>query len=79
MPQSNFNDENMKQHPAQKSLDVMRWLVNATTNKGDLVVDPFCGSGTTGIACKQLNREFHGIEIDDDYINIANKRIATYG
>ena len=79
MPQSNFKDENMKQHPAQKSLDVMRWLVNAVTNKGDMVVDLFCGSGTTGIAAKQLDRNFHGIEINPEYIEIAKNRISTYG
>ena len=79
MPQSNFNDQNMKQHPAQKSVDVMRWLVNATTRKGDLVVDPFCGSGTTGIASMQLGRSFHGIEINKEYIEIAKGRIAAYG
>ena len=78
-PQSNFNNENMKQHPAQKSIQVMRWLVNATTNKGDMVVDPFCGSGTTGIACAQLDRSFHGIEKNEEYIQLAKNRIATYG
>ena len=78
-PQSNFNDENMKQHPAQKSIEVMKWLVNAATSKGELVADPFSGSGTTGVASNQLGRSFHGIEINKEFIELANKRIATYG
>ena len=78
-PQSNFNDENMKQHPAQKSIEVMKWLVNAATSKGELVADPFSGSGTTGMAANQLGRSFHGIEINKEFIELANKRIATYG
>jgi DNA modification methylase len=78
-PQSNFNAENMKQHPAQKSIEVMKWLVNAATSKGELVADPFSGSGTTGIAANQLGRSFHGVEINKEFIELANKRIAAYG
>ena len=79
VPQSNFNDENMKQHPAQKPVSLMRWLVNATSRQGELVVDPFCGSGTTGVACRQLNRRFHGVEKDKGFIKIAKNRISAYG
>lgn len=79
VPQSNFNDADRKVHPAQKPASVMRWLINACTQPGELVVDPFCGSGTTGIAATQLNRLFHGIENDDEMAEIARKRIATYG
>jgi ParB-like chromosome segregation protein Spo0J len=79
VPQTNFNNENMKQHPAQKPIEVMRWLVNATTKPGDLVVDPFCGSGTTGIAATQLRRRFHGIETSAEYLEMAEGRLALYG
>jgi hypothetical protein len=79
VPQSNFKDENRKIHPAQKPVSVMRWLVNATTAPGDLVVDPFCGSGTTGIAAVQLKRKFHGIETDSEMLAKAEERIACYG
>ena len=79
VPQSNFNGVNQKQHPTQKPLSVMRWLINATTEPGELVCDPFAGSGTTGIAAVQLKRRFHGIEIDPEYIKLAQKRIACYG
>ena len=78
-PQSNFKDENMKQHPAQKPLEVMRWLVNAATLAGEMVADPFSGSGATGIAAMQLGRSFHGIEINPDFIVLASNRIVTYG
>jgi DNA modification methylase len=79
VPQSNFNDADTKQHPAQKPLSVMRWLVNATTQPGDLIVDPFCGSGTTGIAAIQLKRKFHGIEQDKEFRNLSERRISQYG
>jgi len=79
VPQTNFNDADTKQHPAQKPVSVMRWLVNAVSEPGGLIVDPFMGSGTTGIAALQLNRQFHGIETDKDYLELAERRIASYG
>ena len=79
VPQSNFNGAEMKQHPAQKPVSVMRWLVNAVTRAGELVCDPFVGSGTTGIAALQLGRRFHGIENNAEYLAVAKGRIATYG
>ncbi len=79
VPQENFNDENMKQHPAQKPVSVMLWLVNTLTEPGELVCDPFCGSGTTGIAAMQLGRRFHGIDTGKDYLEIAKGRIESYG
>ena len=45
------------------------------SNEGDVVLDPFMGSGTTGVACKKLKRDFIGIEIDDKYFKIADERI----
>lgn len=62
-------------HPTQKPIEVMEWIVNRLTNKGDLVLDPFCGSGSTGIACINKNRRFVGIELEDAYFNMANERI----
>jgi DNA modification methylase len=78
VPQSNFNDADAKQHPAQKPVSVMRWLINAVTKPGELVCDPFAGSGTTGIAAVQLGRRFHGIENNPEYLEIAKGRIATH-
>jgi DNA modification methylase len=53
----------------------MRWIVERTTRKGDTIFDPFMGSGTTGVACVQLGRNFIGCEIDPKYFAIAEKRI----
>ena len=64
-----------KYHPNEKPVDLMRDFVLNSTNEGDKVLDPFMGSGTTCLACKQTNREYYGIEIDEKYYNIAKKRI----
>jgi len=64
-----------KDHPTQKPLKVMEWLVTLCTNPGDTVLDPFMGSGTTGVACIQTGRKFIGIEIDPGYFEIAKQRI----
>ena len=62
-------------HPCPKPVKVMRWLVAEATEPGETVVDPFMGSGTTGIACAQLGRRFIGIEIEPKYFEIALRRI----
>ena len=79
VPQSNFVAANEKRHPAQKPVAVMRWLVNAISAPGELVADPFCGSGTTGVAALQLGRNFHGVETDKGYRELADERIQSYG
>ena len=62
-------------HPTQKNLGLMKELVKIHSNQGDTVIDPFMGSGTTGVACKNLNRHFIGIEQDANYFEIAKGRI----
>jgi len=62
-------------HPTRKPVALMRYFVLTYTNPGDTVIDPFMGSGTTGVACMQTGRNFIGIEIDEHYFNIAKKRI----
>lgn len=79
VPQSNFKGQDMKQHPAQKPVSVFRWLISALTQPSELVCDPFCGSGASGIAALQLRRKYHGIEINPDYVELAKRRIAAYG
>lgn len=64
-----------KLHPNQKPLEIMRYLVNLFTNVGDVVLDPFMGSGTTGVACVNNERGFIGIEQDPKYFKVAKKRI----
>ncbi|GGB84975.1 DNA-methyltransferase [Deinococcus soli (ex Cha et al. 2016)] len=63
-------------HPTAKPVDLMRWLVATYSNPGDVVLDPFTGSGTTGVACVQLGREFIGMELDATYHALASQRIA---
>lgn len=66
----NFND-----HKTVKPLSLCRYLINLVTKPGSIVLDPFIGSGTTAIACKELNRKFIGIEINKQYIDIATQRL----
>lgn len=70
---------NTNLHPTQKPLSLMEYLVNTYTNEGDTVLDFTMGSGTTGVACKDLNRNFIGIEVDKNYFEIAKKRIENTG
>lgn len=62
-------------HPNEKPLRVMQKLIRNASDKGQTVLDPFMGSGTTGVACVQTGRKFIGIEIDPGYFDIAVKRI----
>jgi len=62
-------------HPAQFPEQIAHDIVISWSNAGDMVLDPFMGSGTVGVACKKLNRYFIGIEIDQNYFSIAEKRI----
>ena len=65
------------EHPTQKPITLMRWIIENYTKPNDLIIDPFMGSGTTGVACAQTGRRFVGIELDPDYFKIAEKRIAN--
>jgi site-specific DNA-methyltransferase (adenine-specific) len=69
------NDNHNSLHPTQKPVALFEYLIKTYTNEGDTVLDNVMGSGTTGIACKNLNRQFIGIELDENYFNIAKKRI----
>jgi len=62
-------------HPTQKPLALVERIILAATDPGDLVLDPFCGSGTTGVACARLGRRFAGFELDGSYLKVAAKRI----
>jgi len=74
IPPVNFTQE--KNHPAEKPVNLIKKMLENSTKKGDLVLDTFLGSGTTAVACKELQRNFIGIEIDPKYIKIANERLA---
>ena len=75
---SNANQNN-KIHPTQKPVELMAYLIKTYTEEGDLVLDPFIGSGTTAIACLELNRRFIGIEISPEYCKMAEERIQKAG
>ena len=66
-----------KFHPTQKPLDAMKTLVEAFSKPGDLVIDPFMGSGTTCLAAYQAGRNYLGIELDPNYYTIASQRLMT--
>ena len=55
----------------------MSWLIRLVSKEGDTVLDPFMGSGTTGVACKRLNRRFIGFELNKEYCDIAEKRLLN--
>ena len=62
-------------HPTIKPIKLMSYLITLFTREGDYVLDPFMGSGTTGLACKLLNRNFIGIDYTEEYFNIAEERL----
>ena len=64
-----------KLHPTQKPIDLMKVLIENSSNENDIVLDCFCGSGSTGVACLESNRNFIGCEIDKKYYDIAVERI----
>lgn len=64
-------------HPTQKPVDLLEYLIRTYTNENDLVLDFTMGSGSTGVACLNTNRKFIGIEIDENYFNIAKDRIEA--
>ena len=83
-PEKNFTDvwkfnitssSETTYHPTQKPLALIKRIVETSSRKSDTILDPFMGSGTTGVACVQLNRNFIGYEISPDYFKIAEKRI----
>ncbi len=73
-PQSNFK-KNKLIHPTQKPLELLKHLVDISTKENDLVLDCFAGSGTTGVACKELNRKYILIEKDKEYFKLMEKRL----
>jgi len=72
-----FGDKGKSLHPTQKPVALMEYLIKTYTNESETVLDFCMGSGTTGVACKNLNRKFIGIELDENYFNIAEKRITN--
>lgn len=70
------NNGDRRAHPSQKPIAVMKWCIQ-TFSSGETILDPFMGSGTTGVAAVQLGRKFTGIEIDPKYFEVACRRIRA--
>ena len=70
-----FNRDKKTVHPTQKPVALLEYLIKTYTNEGETVLDNCMGSGSTGVACKNTNRKFIGIELDETYFNIAKDRI----
>nr|DAI83381.1 MAG TPA: adenine-specific methyltransferase [Caudoviricetes sp.] len=73
-----FKKTNNKLHPTQKPVDMIEFMISKFSDKGDVILDPFMGSGSTAVACINTNRSFIGIEIDNDYFNIAKERVNNH-
>jgi adenine-specific DNA-methyltransferase len=74
----NRSSEERMPHPAQFPLDLISRLILGFSNLGDLVIDPFMGSGTVGVACLKHGRRVVGIEISPTYCELATKRIQSF-
>ena len=73
-----FGKDAHKIHPTQKPVPLLEYLIKTYTNEGETVLDNCMGSGSTGVACINTNRDFIGIELDDNYFDIAKKRIEEH-
>ena len=62
-------------HPTQKPLEILERIIKASTNEGDIILDPFNGSGTTGVICHKYHRKYIGIDNVEDYLKITIERI----
>ena len=71
----NKGDKDLYEHPTIKPLDLVKRHIAHSTNENDIVLDCFLGSGTTAVACKELNRQYIGFEIDEKYFKIAQDRL----
>ncbi len=71
------NNKDTERHPNEKNVDFIKFLIGISTNENDIVLDCFMGSGTTGVAAKNLYRNFIGIELDQKFYNIAKNRIEV--
>ena len=71
----NAKDKKIWKHPTIKPLDFTEKIIKNSSKKGEVVLDCFMGSGTTGVACKNLGRDFIGIELNPEYFRIAEERI----
>lgn len=77
MLQENMKDKEIKFHPTQKPIEVMKFCLDKYSKEGEFVFDPFSGGGSTLLACKEMRRNFVGVEINKEYVDIARERLST--
>ena len=77
LPSVSAAEKRFGKHPTQKPLELVRRAILASTDEGDLVLDPFCGSATTGVVCKKEGRHFVGIDNEVEYLQLAVKRLES--
>ena len=70
------NEKEFGKHPTQKPIELLTRIIQATTNENDMVLDPFNGSGTTGVVCRMNKRKYIGIELEDEYVELTKKRLS---
>ena len=71
----NYEIAKKQGHITPKPVDLLEYLIKTSSNEGDIILDCFMGSGSTGVACMNTNRKFIGIELDENYFNMAKQRI----
>jgi site-specific DNA-methyltransferase (adenine-specific) len=74
IPLLSKSEKKYGKHPTQKPIELLNRIITAASNEGDTVLDPFVGSGTTGVVCSVLNRKFFGIDINKNYLDLTIKR-----
>jgi site-specific DNA-methyltransferase (adenine-specific) len=69
------SEKHFGKHPTQKPLELLKRIILASTEEGSLVLDPFCGSSTTGVACALLGRRYVGIDLEEQYLDLSRRRL----
>ena len=70
-----YEEKKFGKHPTQKPVELLKRIILSSTKEDDLILDPFCGSSTTGVASVLLNRKYVGIELEDEYLQLSLKRL----
>ena len=73
-----INNGKKRHHPTEKPIELLEWLIKYYSNEGDTILDPTCGAGGTLLACKNLNRNAYGIEMNEVFYNTAKNRLDTF-
>ncbi len=75
IPLTPLSEKKQGKHPTQKPIELLKRIILSSTDEGDLVLDPFNGSGTTGVVAQMLNRKYVGIDLEEEYLNVTTRRL----